>query len=75
MGVPFGDSRIVELKQLSKRYVNHSKGPAIYIEHRCFVNTDDYNIPNQFQPNWIGTVRDPIDRYASLYYYRYKPNE
>jgi hypothetical protein len=68
-----GDSLIDELKLLSKRYVDPPKKPKVYTEHRCFINTDNFNIPNQFRPNWIGTVRDPIDRYASLYYYRSKP--
>lgn len=68
--LPNGASLIDEIKILSKRYLNHLNGPKVYTEHRCFVNTDDFNIPNHFRPNWIGTVRDPIERYASLYYFR-----
>jgi hypothetical protein len=71
--LPNGDGLIDELKLLSTRYVNNPKKPTVYTEHRCFINTDNFDIPNQFRPNWIGTVRDPIDRYASMYYYRSKP--
>ena len=46
---------------------------VISIEHRCFFDTGIFRVPEIFRPNWIGTVRDPVDRYASIYYYRSKP--
>ena len=46
---------------------------VISIEHRCFFDTGIFRVPQIFRPNWIGTVRDPVDRYASIYYYRSKP--
>ena len=47
--------------------------PRINIEHRCFYDIGVYNLPEEFHPTWIGTIRDPISRYASMYYYRSKP--
>ncbi len=39
-------------------------------EHQCFYDTDMLDVPDDLRPNWMGTVRDPIDRFASWYYYR-----
>ena len=47
--------------------------PYVQVEHRCFFDADMFNVPSAYKPTWIGTVRDPIDRYASIYYYRSKP--
>ena len=52
----------------SKRYLIDK--PVLVVEHRCFFNTEIYDMPETFRPNWFGTVRDPIDRYVSWYYYR-----
>ena len=47
--------------------------PYVQVEHRCFFDTAMFNVPEEYRPTWIGTVRDPVDRYASIYYYRTKP--
>ena len=47
--------------------------PYVQVEHRCFFDAEMFNVPEVYKPTWIGTVRDPIDRYASIYYYRSKP--
>ena len=47
--------------------------PYVQVEHRCFFDAEMFNVPEIYKPTWIGTVRDPIDRYASIYYYRSKP--
>ena len=73
-----GNSLISIGKQLSKLFQLTTKTSANYeivvdVQHQSFFNSEIFNLPNNLRPNWIGTVRDPIDRYASWYYYRTKP--
>ena len=65
---------ISELADLYYKSYTHEKF-VILVEHRCFFDSGIFQIPQIFRPNWIGTVRDPVDRYASYYYYRSKPLE
>ena len=73
-----GNSLISIGKQLAKLFQLTAKTRANYeivvdVQHQSFFNSEIFNLPNNLRPNWIGTVRDPIDRYASWYYYRTKP--
>ena len=68
---------IKEASKLGKLYYetykNQYQSSTINIEHQCFINAGIYNMPKEYHPTWFGTIRDPIDRYASTYYYRSKP--
>ena len=73
-----GNSLISIGKQLAKLFQLTAKTKGNYeivvdVQHQSFFNSEIFNLPNNVRPNWIGTVRDPIDRYASWYYYRTKP--
>ena len=71
-----GDTLIQEVVYLAKRYAGlrpTKKQPmnaTMTIEHRTFISSDKFSIPEWLRINWIGTVRDPIDRVASWYYFR-----
>ena len=70
-----------DLKWFAESYVSQRKWNVdlVSIEHRCYFDVETFGVPTKFTPSWIGSVRDPIDRQASLYYFktrpkRYKPN-
>ena len=70
-----------DLKWFAESYVSQRKWNVdlVSIEHRCYFEVETFGVPKKFTPSWIGSVRDPIDRQASLYYFktrpkRYKPN-
>ena len=75
--IPKGKSLIEDIKWFADSYVKHKKWNVnlVSIEHRCFFNVETFNVPIKYKPIWIGSVRDPIDRFASLYYFKMKPRK
>ena len=52
---------LYDLAELYYKSYTHDRY-VISIEHRCFFDSGIYDVPEMFRPNWIGTVRDPVDR-------------
>jgi hypothetical protein len=40
-----------------------------------FINTETLGIPLRMRPNWINVVREPMERFLSLYYYLTSSND
>ena len=46
-----------------------------YDRHMFFINTETLGIPFRMRPNWINVVREPMERFLSLYYYLTSSND
>ena len=42
-------------------------------QHFFYIDASAYGIPEESVPNWINVVREPIERYASLFRYHRHP--
>ena len=64
-----------DIKWFAESYISQRKWniDLVSIEHRCYFDVETFGVPKKFTPSWIGSVRDPVDRQASLYYFKIRP--
>ena len=42
-------------------------------QHFIYIDASAYGVPEESLPNWINVVREPVERYASLFRYHRHP--
>ena len=60
---------------ISELYEKSRNENFVFDRHLYFIDTEILSIPRVLRPNWINVVRDPIDRFVSLYYYLTSSND
>ena len=56
-------------------YRKSANGHFAFDRHLYFIDTEILGIPGRLRPNWVNVVRDPMERFVSLYYYLTASND